>query len=316
VTFTADPRPVRPHVRLVRTAGCAPRQSRPTAWRARRDRRRARRRPAAPLSAATTAAARASLNGPGAAHGARWAGLLVWALAVAAHVVVALAVWRTRAASPSARTSTRITVQVRDLSPPRPAPRPTVPEAGAKPPRRSSPRVAHAEVPRAARAPEPAVMPPPAPVKVVGLSLESTSEAMQGPAFAVGDTLAGTTAGTAAPRKPPVAAESPVGPNRVARGISRPGSVLTPPRRLREVKPHYPDARRAAGVEADVLLVVSLDATGRVVSVTVGQGSGDAELDESARAAARQEQFSPALRDGVPVPTTFTFTTHFRLDTP
>ena len=26
--------------------------------------------------------------------------------------------------------------------------------------------------------------------------------------------------------------------------------------------------------------------------------------------------FSPALRDGVPVPTTFTFTTHFRLDTP
>ena len=315
MTFTTDPRPARPHVRLVRTAGCAPRQPRPTAWRARRDRRRARG-PAAPLSTATAAAARASLSNPRAARGARWAGLLVWALALAAHAVVAVAVWRTRAASPIARTSTRITVQVRDLSPPRPAPRPTAPEAGATTPRRSSPRVAHVQVLRAERAPEPAVTPPPAPIKVVGLSLESTSQAAQGPAFAVGDTLAGTTAGTAAPRKPPVAAEPPAGPNRVARGVPRPGSVLTPPRRLREVKPHYPDARRTAGVEADVLLVVSLDAAGRVLSVTVGRGSGDAELDESARAAARQEQFTPALRDGVPVPTTFTFTTHFRLDTP
>ena len=315
MTFTTDPRPARPHVRLVRTAGCAPRLPRPTAWRARRDRRRARRQPAAPLSAATAATARASLSKPAAALDPRWAGLLVWTLALAAHAIVAVAVWRARDASPIARTSTRITVQVRDLSPPRPAPRPTVPEAAATP-RRSAPRVAHVQVPRAERAPEPAVTPPPAPVKVVGLSLESTSEAAQSPTFAVGDTLAETTAGTAAPRKPPVAAEPPAGPNRVARGVPRQGSVLTPPRRLREVKPHYPDARRAAGVEADVLLVVSLDAAGRVLSVTVGRGSGDAELDESARAAARQEQFSPALRDGVPVPTTFTFTTHFRLDTP
>ena len=316
MTFTTDPRPARPHVRLVRTAGCAPRQPRLTAWRTRRDRRRARRGPAGSLSAATAAAARASLSRPGAARGALSAGLLVWALALAAHAVVAVAVWCTRDTSPIARTSARITVQVRDVSPAWPAPRPTVPEAGPTPPRRSSARVAHVQVPRAERVPQPAVVPPPAPVKVVGLSLESTSEAGPGPAFAVGETLAGITAGTAAPRKPPVAAEPPVGPNRVARGVPRPGSVLTPPRRLREVKPHYPDARRAAGVEADVLLVVSLDAAGGVVSVTVGRGSGDAELDESARAAARQEQFSPALRDGVPVPTTFTFTTHFRLDTP
>ena len=31
---------------------------------------------------------------------------------------------------------------------------------------------------------------------------------------------------------------------------------------------------------------------------------------------AREERFSPALRDGVPVATTFSFTTRFRLDTP
>ena len=92
--------------------------------------------------------------------------------------------------------------------------------------------------------------------------------------------------------------------------------MLTPPSRLREVKPHYPDARRASGVEADVLLVISLDATGRVLSVTVGRSSHDEAFDESARQAAREERFSPALRDGVPVATTFSFTTHFRLDTP
>jgi len=173
--------------------------------------------------------------------------------------------------------------------------------------------VAHVEAPRAPHPPAPAAAPPP--VKVVGLSLEATSEAGQGPAFAVGDTLAGTTAAAAASSRPP-AVDPPARPNRVARGAPHPGSVLTPPRRLHEVKPRYPDARRAAGVEADVLLVVSLDAEGRVLSVTVGHGSGDAEFDDSARAAARQERFSPALRDGAPVPTTFTFTTHFRLDTP
>jgi TonB family protein len=306
-------------VRLVRAVSCAQTRPRRGTWRARRDVRhelgRARRRRAAPLGAATAAAARASLGavGPGREENwARWGGAFFWTLALAAHAVLAVAVWRTRAPSPAPRVPTRVTLQVHDVPPPPPAPRRTPTAAAPAPPRRSPPRVAQVETPRAPRAP--AAPPPAAPVKVVGLSLESTSEAGQGPAFAVGDTLAGTTA-AAAPH-PPAAADPSAGPNRVARGVPRPGSVLTPPRRLREVKPHYPDARRAAGVEADVLLVVSLDAAGRVLSVTVGRGSGDVAFDDSARAAAREERFSPALRDGVPVPTTFTFTTHFRLDTP
>ncbi|MES1207500.1 MAG: energy transducer TonB, partial [Pseudomonadota bacterium] len=221
----------------------------------------------------------------------------------------AVAVWRTRPGPPVARTSTRITVQVHEVpSPPPPSPRLT-----AAPSRAAAPRVARQTAVRVPRAPEPPAAAPPPPVRVVGLSLESTSEAGPGRAFAVGNTLGGTTAaGGSAPR----ASDRPAGPNRAAPGAPRPGSVLTPPRRLAEVKPRYPDARRAAGVEADVLLVVSLDAAGRVLSVTVGRSSGDGAFDESARAAARQERFSPALRDGVPVPTTFTFTTHFRLDTP
>jgi TonB family protein len=316
VTTTTDPRRAGGHVRLVRPASCAPGGPRSVAGRRRRDRRRAQRGRVAPLGVETAAAARASLGAAGAGHDGRWAGVLVCVLALTAHAVIAVAVWRTPAAILVARTSTRITVQVHDAPPPLLAPRPKVPAPLAPvAPARSAPWVVHVQTSRSPRPPEPTAAQAPAPVKMVGLSLESTSEAGGGPAFAVGDTLAGTTALTA-PRTPPAAADPSPGPNRVARGAPRPGSVLTPPRRLREVKPHYPDARRAAGVEADVLLVVSLDAAGTVLSVTVGRSSGDAAFDESARTAARQERFGPALRDGVPVPTTFTFTTRFRLDTP
>ena len=71
-----------------------------------------------------------------------------------------------------------------------------------------------------------------------------------------------------------------------------------------------------ADAPARNVLVVSLDAAGHVLSVTVGRSSRDEAFDDSALRAAREERFSPALRDGVPVATTFSFTTHFRLDTP
>jgi len=307
VTVTGDPRRAAPRVRLVRAVSCAPVRPRPGTS---RSRRRAPRVRVAPLPAATVVAARASLGAAGSGGGAQWADAAIWGLALAAHAAVALAVWRTHAEAPVSRSSTRVTVQVHEATPP--PSRPVVATTPAPPSRPNATRVARRDPPRATRSPPPAA----APVKVVGLSLESTSEAGQGPAFAVGDTLAGSTAATAQRPPPAPAADPPAGPNRVARGVPRAGSVLTPPRRLQEVKPHYPDARRAAGAEADVLLIVSLDATGRVLSVTVGRSSGDDSFDESARQAARQELFSPALRDGVPVPTTFTFTTRFRLDLP
>lgn len=303
MTTATDPRRPRPHMRLVRAVPCAPI----------RRRRRARRRRVAPLGAATATAARASLGAAGPGRRGWWTDGAIWALALAAHAVVAVAVWRTRVAPPVSPRSARITVQIHDAPPPpsRPAAAATIAS-----PRPSVPRAVRREALRTPRAAAPPAVPPPAPVKIVGLSLESTSEAGQGPSFAVGGTLDGATP-TTATRTPPVpTAEPPAGPNRAARGLPRPGSVLTPPRRLREVKPSYPDARRASGVEADVLLVVSLDAAGRVRSVTVGRSSHDEAFDDAARQAAREERFSPALRDGVPVATTFSFTTHFRLDTP
>jgi TonB family protein len=63
--------------------------------------------------------------------------------------------------------------------------------------------------------------------------------------------------------------------------------------------PTYTDEARALRVEGDVLLEVVFEASGsvRVLRVVRGLGHG---LDESARRAAEQIQFSPAKRAGVP----------------
>ena len=300
------------HVRLVRNAApvCAPIRPGAGSTRARRKQRRARRVRATPLAPETAAAARASLTGSGGRS--RFAGSAVWALALAAHAAVAFAVWRTRPAPPVARTATRITVQVHEAaSPPQPSPR-AIAAAPVRPARPAAPRAPAVRLSRATRA--------------AGRGTPGAGEG--GRPLTRVDVGGGARSGVRrrrhagwhhrCNRRRPTngAARRPSGPTALLRVSPRPGSVLTPPRRLNEVKPRYPDARRAAGVEADVLLVVSLDAAGRVLSVTVGRSSGDDAFDESARAAARQERFSPALRDGVPVPTTFTFTTHFRLDMP
>jgi len=311
----------RPPLRLADARVCASPRSRARARRSRRGRARL---PIVPLAAATVTAARTTLGplGGGAVDDkrlARWASAVLVLVSLGAHGGFGLAIWRARVAPEKTRTPTHIIAHVRDVA----APPPKAPEVAKKPPAPPLPPKMARLVPRArslAHAPEPAPPPAaPAPVKVVGLSLEATSESGSGPAFATGDTLAGATSETAAVPHAPIAdtaVAAPPGPNRVARGVPRAGSVFTPPRRLEEVKPHYPDAERAAGREADVLLVVSLDEKGRVVKVTLGTSSGVPSFDEAARQAALKERFSPALRDGTPVPTTISFTTHFRLDTP
>jgi len=308
-------------LRLV-PARCAPASSSRAKRRSRRP--RGRRRPVAPFAPVTLQAARASLaSAAGTGSGSRaprWVTGLVLALSLALHGGFGIAVWRARAGTERAHVVTRVVARVHE-APPLPPPPPPVETAPS--PRAPAPKLARAVLPRAPKAaPPPAAPVAPAPVRVVGLSLESTSENAAGPAFAVGDTLAGNTSAIAAqPHAPaadpaPVTTPAPSGPNRVARGVPRAGSVYTPPRRLEEVKPHYPDAKRAAGIEADVLLVVSLDEKGRIEKVTLGKSSGDPSFDEAARQAALKERFAPALRDGAAVPTTFSFTTHFRLDTP
>jgi len=75
-------------------------------------------------------------------------------------------------------------------------------------------------------------------------------------------------------------------------------------------QPAYPDAARAAGVEGKVRVELTVDETGKVISVRVLQGLGHG-LDEAALAAARQASFEPALRCGKPARATFTISMRF-----
>ncbi len=79
-----------------------------------------------------------------------------------------------------------------------------------------------------------------------------------------------------------------------------PALPVVPPQLLEEVLPVYPPDARDRGVEGDVLLLLSVDADGRVVDAVVDVGV-DALLDLSALDAARKLRFSPATQAGQPV---------------
>lgn len=83
-------------------------------------------------------------------------------------------------------------------------------------------------------------------------------------------------------------------------GPYRPGSGITPPRLLKEVKALYTEEARRRGITGDVLLeiVVTRDGSVDTVSVLRALGSG---LEQRAIDAVRQWRFSPARRQGEPV---------------
>ncbi len=83
-------------------------------------------------------------------------------------------------------------------------------------------------------------------------------------------------------------------------GPYRPGSGITPPRLLREVKAAYTEDARRAGITGDVLLDIVVRRDGSVGDVTLRRGLGRG-LDQEAIAAVRQWRFAPATRQGAPV---------------
>jgi periplasmic protein TonB len=83
-------------------------------------------------------------------------------------------------------------------------------------------------------------------------------------------------------------------------GPYRPGSGITPPSLLHEVKPDYTEDARRLGIRGDVVMEIVVRRDGRVGDVRVLQGLGHG-LDERAVAAVRQWVFSPATRRGTAV---------------
>jgi TonB family protein len=78
------------------------------------------------------------------------------------------------------------------------------------------------------------------------------------------------------------------------------------------VEADYPPEKKAAGVEAHVLLTLELSATGEVTKVTVAQ-SASPDFDAAAVTAARRFVFAPAEVDDKPAPAKITYRYSFTL---
>jgi periplasmic protein TonB len=159
--------------------------------------------------------------------------------------------------------------------------------------------------------PTPAAPPPPthqapAPITApmrIGVTLDSTVE---NGAFAapVGNTLYGVA--------PKIAPPPDARPYWAAKFVP-PQQVAELPVLVNEVKAPYPPLARKAGIEGQVVMMLTIDANGKVARVRklVGPGHG---LDEAAVVAAGQFVFKPARYNGNPVATEIRYVYSFEID--
>ena len=83
-------------------------------------------------------------------------------------------------------------------------------------------------------------------------------------------------------------------------GPYRPGSGVSAPELLKEVKPEFTEEARRRNISGDVVLEIVVRADGTVGDVKVLQGLGGG-LNANAVSAVKQWRFSPARRHGTPV---------------
>lgn len=224
----------------------------------------------------------------------------------------------------------RLTVRIVEPEPPEPPPPPPEPEPEeeqAPPPPdpidKPKPKPKPKEKPREQIVPPdpvepppevPPDAPPPEPVRrVVGLDLSSTVQGGAGPAFATGSSRMGQTRRKA--EDPKKAAKQPVSPvvNQVATRLPVGNQKLTRPKRLKEVKAVYPPLLREQGIEADVVVVVTIGADGKL-KVRVIRPAKQKEFNDAAVAAALKDSWRPATRGDEPVQYTERKTYKFRIN--
>lgn len=167
--------------------------------------------------------------------------------------------------------------------PPTPA-QPTPPETEPDPPIPPAPLPLEATPPVAAPAPDPAFGLDDA-VSTGGLSVATGSTLAKAPDPVV---------------RPPEPSAGPV-------------LVEAVPASVRPVVPRYPPRAEAMGMEADVVALVTTDASGNVVDVRI-ERSGGRDFDESVRRAVLSTTFVVPIRDGAPRGIAFRLPYRFRLD--
>lgn len=150
--------------------------------------------------------------------------------------------------------------------------------------------------------PDPDVAPPPplteAPPPVFGIPDEATSEAGD-MAVATGNSLRVEADEVVQPPPPPLAAA--------------PVELDKTPAFVKQAHADYPEWALDQGVEARVLVWVTIDSEGRVTDATLKKGAGR-DFDPSALKAARASLFQPLVRDGRRLPSRFVVTYDFRLE--
>lgn len=155
--------------------------------------------------------------------------------------------------------------------------------------------------------PTPEATPSPQPVNQVP---DATPAALPTQAQVPGGTTGGT--GLSDPALPPGSGRTGSDPGTLGGGGSGPVELSqTQVRILSQVQPIYPLLAKAARIQGDVVLLMTIDATGAPTDVQVA--SGPPQLHAEALRAARLWRFAPALVDGRAVPAMFRLTIAFRL---
>ena len=91
----------------------------------------------------------------------------------------------------------------------------------------------------------------------------------------------------------------------------RVGGNIKEPKKVKDVKPVYPDIAKQARVQGLVILECTISPQGKVTDVKVLRGLP--LLDAAAEDAVKQWIYTPTLLNGVPVPVIMTVTVNFRL---
>jgi len=112
---------------------------------------------------------------------------------------------------------------------------------------------------------------------------------------------------------PPPPPPPPPGTDALVDGMAplRVGGNISPPTKIRDVRPEYPPVAFDAGVMGVVIVEVTVDGKGLVVNTKVLRSVP--LLDQAALDAVRQWQFTPTLLNGSPVPVIMTVTVNFTL---
>jgi periplasmic protein TonB len=237
-----------------------------------------------------------------------------------AFVLMALGVGSLGAQRAKERERLAIEMREREVKPKEPEP-----EQKPEPPKPEPERAAVVKAPPAPKIEEPPKEPDKKPPpRIVGLSFESTVGEGDGggPAFAVGNTRLGETDKFAAkkadvPKERPApvrGTEKPTVANQAATRIPSKGVTFTEAKyRGGARKPDYPPTLKAQGVEADVEVLVFIDATGKVTMVKILRESPYPEFNEAARKAALAQEWEPATRNGEAMASTKKYSYRFRL---